>query len=262
MNPLPAYPDDFGPFEGHTWISCSHQGALPKVAQDAALEAMSWKIAPHRLTDQFQQVPLRLRTALGRLINVPTEDVIVANSASYGLHLVANAMPWQSGDEVLLVKGDFPSDILPWLGLEKRGVSVRYIEPRGFLPTPEEFEAALSPATKLFCSTWVHSFSGWKIDLSAIGEICRAKDVVFFINASQGVGAIPLDVSNTPVDAVTSVGFKYLCGPYGTGFLWVRPDIRDRFEYNQAYWLSMMTADALAEILRFLKPGRTGCEGI
>lgn len=54
-------------------------------------------------------------------------------------------------------------------------------------------------------------------------------------------------MSNVPVDAVISVGFKWLCGPYGTGFCWLRPELRESLDYNQAYWLAMMTAEDLAK---------------
>ena len=242
------YAVDFGPFGDKVWLNCAHQGAIPRVAARAAEEAIQWKIAPFSLTvERFGEVPRRLRAALGRLIGVPADDVILANSASYGLHLMANGLPWRDGDEVLLMKGDFPSCILPWMGLENRGVRVRFIEPRERVIQPDELEAAISPATRLLCATWVHSLSGYAADIQGLGEVCRARGVLFMANCSQAIGARPLNVSDLPVDAITSVGFKWLCGPYGTGLCWIRPDVRDTLEYNQAYWLSMQTADDLGK---------------
>jgi selenocysteine lyase/cysteine desulfurase len=184
---------------------------------------------------------------LGRLIRAPADDVILANSASYGLHLLANGIPWRPGDEVLLMRTDFPSCILPWLGLEDRGVRVRYIQPRERVIQPDELAASISPSTRLLCATWVHSLSGYAVDLHGLGQVCRKYGVIFVANCSQAVGARPLNVSDTPVDAITSVGFKWLCGPYGTGFCWMRPELRETLEYNQAYWLSMQTADDLGK---------------
>jgi len=95
------------------------------------------------------------------------------------------------------------------------------------------------------------------LDLSSIGEICRAKEVKFVLNASQGLGGIPYDVSCGYVDALTSVGFKWLCGPYGTGFCWIEPEFRESLDYNQAYWLAMQTADDLkgAQSMPVIKSG-------
>ena len=237
------FPQDFGPFEGRLWLNCAHQGPLPRVAASAAEEAIAWKRAPWSLTtERFSSVPQRLKQALGRLIDAPADEIILGNSASYGLHLLANGIRWQAGDEVLLLKDDFPSDILPWLTLAERGVSTRFIEPRNFVPQVDELIANITPATKLFCVTLVHSFSGYAVDARAMAEVCRAQGVKFVLNASQALGARPFSVKDTPVDAVVSVGFKWLCGPYGTGFCWLRPELRESLRRTQAYWLSMQTA--------------------
>jgi len=65
------------------------------------------------------------------------------------------------------------------------------------------------------------------------------------VNASQALGARPVDLSRLAVDALVSVGFKWLCGPYGTGLCWIRPELLGSFKYNQAYWLAALTADDL-----------------
>ena len=139
------YSKDFGPFENTIWLNCAHQGPLPKVAVAQAKEAIAWKIAPYKMTtERFSQVPQNLRRALGKLIEALPEDIILGNSASYGLHLLANGIRWKSGDEIVLVEGDFPSDILPWLGLRNNGVNVRFIKPRRYVST----SAGKQPAVK------------------------------------------------------------------------------------------------------------------
>lgn len=237
------YSHDFGPFNGRTWLNCAHQGPLPRIAADEARDAISWKVAPYELTaERFNSVPARLRTALARLVGASEDEIILGNSASYGLHLLANGISWNQGDEVLVVANDFPSDILPWLRLEEHGVHVRRLHPQNPLPDPDELRRAISPGTRLFCTTWVHSFSGFAADLDGLGAVCREHGVTFIVNASQGLGARPLDVRTVPVDAVVSVGFKWLCGPYGTGFCWMKPDLLQSLQYNQTYWLAQMSA--------------------
>src|SRR5262245_3821972 len=242
-----GYHADFGPFDGKVWLNCAHQGPLPRVAADEAREAITWKVSPFELTaERFAEVPARLRRALGRLLGAPADEVILGNSASYGLHLLANGLPWREGDEVLLVRGDFPSVLLPWLALDSRGVRVRYVEPARHLPDPDELAAALTPRTRVFCTTWVHSFSGVACDLGALGSVCRSNGTRFVVNASQALGARPFDPS-LPVDAVLGVGFKWLCGPYGTGFIRMRLEMLRSLTVNQAYWLAQMTADDLGK---------------
>jgi selenocysteine lyase/cysteine desulfurase len=236
----------FGDFSERVWLNCAHQGPLPLTAAEEAREAIEWKLAPWELTqERFDGIPLRLKRALGRLTGLPAEEIILTNGASYGLHLFANGLPLAAGDEVLLMRGDFPSNLLPWLGLERRGVRVRLLEPRRFVLRAEEIEPQLGPRTRVLCMSWVHSFSGFRADLDAIGALCRAHGVRFLVNTTQGLGTRPLDLANTPVDGVTNAGWKWLCGPYGTGFCWLRDEVLDELDYNQAYWLTTQTAEDL-----------------
>lgn len=242
------YADDFDLPDDRIWINCAHQGALPRVAAEAAREAVGWKERPWELTQKrFDGVPDRLRCTLGQLLDAPTEEIVLANSASYGLHLLANGFPWEEGDEALVVHGDFPSCVMPWMGLQDRDVSVRAIEPEQPLPSPEELAEAIGPRTRLFCSTWVHSFSGWTADLDGLGAVCRERGVTFVVNGSQALGARPFSAGDSSVDAFVSVGFKWLCGPYGTGLCWIRRELLESLRFNKSYWLSSMTAADLGD---------------
>jgi cysteine desulfurase / selenocysteine lyase len=239
---------DFGGFEGRAWLNCAHQGPLPRVAVAAAGRALADKAAPHRITDEaFDQVPRRLKDALGRLAGVPADQVILGNSTSYGLHLLVQGLRWRDGDEVLLVDGDFPATIVPWLPLADRGVRVRLLRPEGGVLEAGQLEAELTPATRLFCCSWVFSFTGQTVDLAALGRVCRRAGVAFVVNGSQAVGAVPLDLAALPVDALVSCGFKWLCGPYGTGFCWLHPDLAASLTYRPAYWLAHSTQDDLGQ---------------
>src|ERR1035441_8222500 len=114
----------------------------------------------HELTgERFADVPRRLRAALGSLVNAPVDEIVLANSASYGLHLIANSYPWRAGDEILVMAGDFPSDILPWLMIARRcGVCVIRIKPRNHVVAPDKRKAPTPPLPGLFVTQWFPSF--------------------------------------------------------------------------------------------------------
>jgi cysteine desulfurase/selenocysteine lyase len=244
--------DDFGPFDGRIWLNAAGQGPLPHPAIRAAEEALAWKVAPYRVPENaFREVPHRLKRALGQLIGVPPEDIILGNSTTYGIHLLANGLPWREGDEVLLIDGDFPASVLSWLLLRERGVTVRLLRPENGALQADELAVHLSPATRVFCASWVNSFNGYAIDLQALGEVCRANDVLFFVNGTQAFGTRPLAVSEMPVDAVTCCGYKWLCGPFSTGFCWLKPDLRQTLNYKQVYWLNNMRGDDFNQVLNY-----------
>lgn len=238
----------FGLPSDRIWLNAAHQGPLPRSAADAVSEMVEWKLQPHHLqTPQaFTDLPRRLREAIAKIVGARSSEIVLANSASYGLHLVANGLDLVRGDEVVVAANDFPSDVLPWLRLERDGgVEVRQVEPAGPVPTVDEIAAAMGRRTRVVCLTWVHSFSGHVVDLDAVGQLCRDVDALFVVNGSQGVGAIPISANEHPIDVLVGVGFKWLCGPYGTGFCWLGPRARQRIRPNKIYWLDVLTTEDL-----------------
>lgn len=245
---LPAG-EHFGDFDGRVWLNTAHQGPLPLAAAAEANRAAQAKTSPHRIAEEdFAAVPERLREMLARLVGADPEDVVLGDSTSHGLHLIANGLPFEPGDEVLTIAGDYPATILPWMRLHHQGVTTHQLHPTGPALTAEDVDAAITTRTRVLALTWVDSFTGHAVDLYTIGALCRSRGVLLVVNASQALGARPLDVATTPVDAVVSCGYKWLCGPYGTGFTWLHPRLRDQLRPQQAYWLAMQAGRGLDQM--------------
>ena len=239
----------FGPFDKRVWLNTAHQGPLPRSAVEAASRAAEMKAAPHRIADEeFSSVPERLRDLLGQLLHAPVEQIALGNSTSYGMHLIANGLPWNDGDEVLVIAGDYPATVLPWLRLKERGVNTTTLYPTDGILSASELSAAITVHTRVLAITWVDSFTGRALDLNALGNVCRETGVLLVVNGSQAIGARPLDVTSLPIDAVVSCGYKWLCGPYATGFAWLRQDLLDRLRPQQAYWLVMQAGRGLDDM--------------
>src|SRR5436305_13702050 len=114
--------DAFGTLE-RAWLNTAHQGPLPLEAAEAAREAIEQKLDPRRIPEPaFFEIPRRLRGTLARLINADPSEIVLTNSTSYGLDLLAQGLPLRSGDEVLGVEGDFPASIYPLVPLQMRFV--------------------------------------------------------------------------------------------------------------------------------------------
>ncbi len=240
------YRQDFADFKDKIWLNAASEGPLPNVAALALNTVVEWKSLPYQLDHQrFLITQKSLKDVISRLIQIDAQDIILGNSASYGIHLLANGFPWEAGDEILTMQNDFPTNILPWLTLEERGVTVVQAKAHHHVLTPEEVKQHISSRTKLCCLSHVHSFSGHRLDIEAIGNICREKSVIFVVNLSQSLGSFPVHVIPMNADAVVCAGYKWLCGPYGTGFAWIKPELRRRLKLNQAYWQFMLTEEEL-----------------
>lgn len=249
----------FASFEDHAWLNCAQQGPLPLAAADAARAAVAAKTQPYRMGEEaFATGPPALKARLARLIGADAAHIVLGNSASYGLQMIANGMDWRPSEEVLLLRGDFPASTLPWHVLRRQGVAMRWLEPRGPAPNAEELDAAIRPATRLFCASWVNSFTGAALDLAALGAVCRRRGVWFVLNAAQALGALPLDVGQQwpgPVDALSCCGYKWLCGPYGTGFAWIAPPLLARLHAPQINWFAAQHGAGLNHMRDLAAPG-------
>jgi cysteine desulfurase/selenocysteine lyase len=235
-----GYAADFGDFGGRIWLNAAHQGPLPRVAVAAAEQALREKVSPHLIDDEaFVALPRRLRELLGRLINAPAEEIVLGNSASWGLQVLANGYPWRVGDEIIVLADEFPATVFPWLVTEREGARVRRLELDGPVLAPERLEQELTERTRVVAVNWVRSLTGHVVDLAGLAQLCRRREVDLVVNVTQGLGALPLDVSRLQVAAVSCSGFKWLLGPYATGFAWIRPDLTARLRLVQAYWLAL-----------------------
>ena len=153
---------DFASFEDQIWLNAASEGPLPLVAAKKLEEAVQWKSKPYLLDiPKFASAQKDLKESIGRLIGVPYRDVILSNSASYGLHILANGIIWERGDEIIVMHNDFPADILPWLALEQKGVLVRQVTPRDKVIEPEELLENVTERTRLLCATVAQSPVAW-----------------------------------------------------------------------------------------------------
>jgi cysteine desulfurase / selenocysteine lyase len=254
---IPALSPDFGPFQGRTWLNAAHQGPLPRAARRAIQAATRMKVRPARLPDDaFWEVPRRLREALAKLIGASSESIALTNSTTYGINVVAQGFDFRhSGDEVLLVDGDFPATVLPWLA--RRDITVRFLRGTRGRIDPDLLEANLTPRTRVFCTSWVFSFYGSALDLAALAEVCRRREVLFVVNGSQGVGTRDISVESG-IDVLSACGFKWLCGPYATGFCWLSEAALERIDYPLPNWLRNQEAGGLSQEMDYHLPHDRG----
>lgn len=240
------YAKDFDITHGQVWLNAASEGPIPKVSVHALNQAVKWKSSPEQLNiPRFIETPLLLKRSIAKLINVNVDDIILGNSATYGIHLMSHGLDLKQGDQVIVMQNDFPTDILPWLFLKEKGVDIVQLKAKENVLTPSEIKQAISTKTKVICLPMIHSFSGWFLDVVAIGNICKEHNIVFIVNMSQVLGICPVDLRRLPIDAIVGAGYKWLLGPYGTGFCWMQESLRKCLNYSQGYWISLLDDNVL-----------------
>jgi cysteine desulfurase / selenocysteine lyase len=133
---------------------------------------------------------------------------------------------------VIAFREEFPSNYYPWLRLEKKGVGLTWLS----IYDPVEKIIAEIPGAKLLAISFVNYLSGFRVDLDAIGKACHENGCFFLVDAIQGMGAFPIDVEASHIDALSADGHKWMLASEGTGVLYIRRQWLDAIEPVEFGW--------------------------
>jgi selenocysteine lyase/cysteine desulfurase len=161
-----------------------------------------------------------LRDAAARLIHAAPEEIAVISNTSQGISFIANGVRWNPGDIVVGVADEFPANYFPWARLEARGVRLRWVPLQHGCVELDELDRSCEGA-RLLAVSYVQYFSGFRVDLDAVGEICRRRGCRLVVDSIQGLGPFAIDVKRSGIHALSNGGQKWLLGPEGSGFLYV-----------------------------------------
>jgi selenocysteine lyase/cysteine desulfurase len=177
-----------------------------------------------------------VKRAAARLLNASPEEIATVKNTSEGIATVALGLDWRPGDRIIAFREEFPANYYIWQKLEQwKGARVEWLS---CLAPLEEIERAARGA-RLLSISFVQYLSGYRADIEAIGEICARHGVFFFVDAIQGLGALPLDVRRARIHALAADGHKWLLGPEGCGILYIQRDCQDAIEPVEFGWTNV-----------------------
>jgi cysteine desulfurase / selenocysteine lyase len=236
--------------EDATYLNLAGQSPMPKVAVRAIQAAVELKKFPQRIPDTaFFDVPNRLRASLAKLIGAQPEDIALTSGASTGMSAVAYGLNWRAGDEILTATREFPLQYATWKPMEEReGLKLNIVSPRDRFLTADDVIAALTPRTRLVSISLVRFENGVLLDAARVAAACHAQGALLLLDASQACGAVPINVEILGADFLVSAGYKFLLGPFGTGFFWAKPEHVANMRPGPFYWMAGKGVDNFASM--------------
>lgn len=229
------------------YLNSASEGILPQSAFKALQEMATRKQRPQMLGDEeYYNLPPRCRLLLSTLLHCSPDEIGLIGSTSFGMGSLALSLPLKSGDEVLLVERDFPSNNFAWEAIRERGVRLRHVP---FVPDAQQTSRvidAISDATRVLSISPVHFYTGFRYDLPALSDACRKKDVLLIVDAIHLVGNEPVDLERTPVDALCAAAHKWQLSPSGTGFLYINRNLMPRLKPPFTGWMHNKNATDFA----------------
>lgn len=180
------------------------------------------------LMERYLEGEAVTRERAAQLMNAARADEIVqVPGTATGINIAARSLPLRAGDNVLLLDGDYPAVIYPWLNLAPEGILTKIVPQRDGGLDLDLLESRLDSHTRVVCLSTAMFATGFRNDMAAVGALCRERGIYFVVDAIQTLGVLPVDVQAWNVDILAAGSQKWLLCPPGGGLLYCRHDLLD-----------------------------------
>lgn len=207
------------------YFNCAYMAPMLRAVKAANAAAVAHVSQPWQVTaDDFFAPPERARALFARLIGARADDVAIVPSASYGVSTAAHNLRLAAGQAILVLEEEFPSNVYAWQALARRDHGeVRTVRRPDDGDWTAAILAALDDRVAIAALPHCHWTDGSLVDLPRLCPALRRRDIRIVLDATQSLGALPLDVAQLGIDFVACAAYKWLLGPYSLGFLYAAP---------------------------------------
>lgn len=241
------------------YMNCSYMSPMLKTVEQAGIQGIRlrhepWNIKPPAFFEPAETV----RKLFARIVNGDPEGVALIPSVSYGIGIAAANLPVAAGQNIVILKEQFPSNVYPWEILSKSAhADLRRV------PYPEDENLTDALLQKIDSKTAVvsvpeiHWIRGAKIDLLKIREKTRSVGAALIVDLSQSLGAASFDFAIVQPDFLVTTGYKGMLGAYGLCYLHIAPQWREGVPLEQG-WLNREKSDDFAHLTEYQSAYRKG----
>ncbi|WP_420422447.1 aminotransferase class V-fold PLP-dependent enzyme [Simkania sp.] len=203
----------------------------------AYCQEMAEPFAKHSLS--LVKLIQETRQLLAELLGCQAETLALTPNTSTALSLVANSLNFKPGERVLIPRDEFPSNRYVWENLESKGIGCSFFDLPHDRPLTEVLAEQDLSNVRLISVSLVSYLTGKKIDLEAFGDFCKKRQIFSCIDGIQGVGTFSLKLESSNIDFFAGGGQKWLLGPLGCGYLYIRKELIKQLHVPLVGWTSV-----------------------
>ncbi len=181
-----------------------------------------------------------VRSGAARLIGAGADEIAFVKNTTHGVLIASGGIRWKEGDNVVMPSIEFPANVYPWMGLWRRGVELRMVEPSEGLVTADMLADVCDSRTRAITVSWVQFSTGHRIDLDELGDFCRNRGIFLHVDAIQGLGALDIDVKRSKIDFLSAGGHKWMLALPGVGIFYCRKELLDEIDVPNPGWTGVV----------------------
>jgi selenocysteine lyase/cysteine desulfurase len=223
--------------EGYIHLQTGGVGAMPRPVFEATVAAMA-AVESDPVGETYGPGIGRLdkvRAKVAQMLNCGADDILLTNSATAGMFLVAQGLNLQPGDRVLTTDHEHPAGRLGWEWAARRyGIEIDTLEISPAATDPQaivdQFAAAICPETRVLSFSHILFTTGVRLPAKELCALARDRGCLAIVDGAQTVGAMPVDLVAMGCHAFSASGHKWLMGPKGTGLLYLSSGLGDRLD--------------------------------
>jgi len=221
-----------------TYLYNCSQGALSDAVEGGMREyAESWRTSSDPWAE-WVGLYEALRVEFARFINAEPDEVAIVTSASAGINPIANALCFDQRNKVVMSEYEFPTMGHIWLAQRPRGADVQFLDGVDNTVGAEAYERAIDDRTRIVPLTQVSFVNGFRSDVAAVTRMAHTHGALVFLDGYQDCGTRPMDVRALDLDFFVTGALKYLLGPPGLAFLYVRRELVESLAPTMTSWFS------------------------
>ncbi|MBS1959129.1 MAG: aminotransferase class V-fold PLP-dependent enzyme [Bdellovibrionales bacterium] len=215
--------------DDHVYFNTGTLGLSPREVTETVVMVMRNEENDRIKAQDEERYSIRARQSLAKLVGASAEEISLTHNATEGNNIVAWGLPLKRGDEVIVTTHEHVGGVLPWLNRARlEGIVVKSFDPAPTAAqTLERIESLMTASTRVIAIPHVLCTTGMVMPIAEIATLAHSRDAYCAIDGAQACGMVALDLHAMGVDFYATSGHKWLLGPKGTGFLYVRKDLLD-----------------------------------
>jgi selenocysteine lyase/cysteine desulfurase len=243
-----------------TYLNCANMSPMLKAVKEAGLQALETRATPWKISSEDWFVNAeKLRNLAAKVFQTDGNNIALVPSVSYGLAVAAKNFKLKEGKEIIVLNQQYPSNYYVWENLAtQQNLKIVTVQKGKGKTLTESILERINSKTGIIALPNCHWINGTYVDLQQISDASKSVDAYLVLDLSQSLGALPIDIDKIQPDFAVSVGYKWLMGPYGLGYMYVSKKWQEIGEPLEYSWLTKKGSENFANLTNYTTGYRNG----